>query len=142
MKVAITVPLILIVFSVFAFGQGQQAEKDTEQFAVEAAEAWLNLVDGGEYPESWDEAARYFKTVVNKEQWQESLIAIRTPLGKVVSRKLVSAQYTTSLPGTPDGEYVVVQYETSFENKKSAIETVTPILNKDGEWRVSGYYIR
>ena len=47
-----------------------------------------------------------------------------------------------SLPGAPDGEYVVIQYATTFENKKSAIETITPMLDGDGKWRVSGYYIK
>jgi len=37
---------------------------------------------------------------------------------------------------------VVIQYDTQFENKKSAMETVTPHLEKDGSWKVSGYYIR
>src|SRR3990172_8443962 len=45
-------------------------------------------------------------------------------------------------PGAPDGQYVVIQYETSFERKSSAIETITPIREKDGKWRVAGYYIR
>lgn len=58
------------------------------------------------------------------------------------SRKLKSATYTKTLPGAPDGEYVVIQYDSSFVNKKSAVETVTPMLDKDGKWRVSGYFIR
>jgi ribosomal protein S17E len=36
---------------------------------------------------------------------------------------------------------VVIQFDASFENKKSAIETVTPMLDKDGKWRVAGYYV-
>jgi hypothetical protein len=67
---------------------------------------------------------------------------VRKPLGKVIKRNVKSKQYTTSLPSVPDGEYVVIQYETSFENKESSIETVTPMLDKDGKWRVSGYYIK
>jgi len=63
-------------------------------------------------------------------------------LGKIVKRKLKSTQFTHTLPGSPDGEYVIIQYETSFEHKKSAVETVTPMLDKDGNWRVSGYYIK
>ena len=47
-----------------------------------------------------------------------------------------------SLPGAPDGEYVVLQFDTSFANKKEAVETVTPMLDKDGKWKVSGYYIK
>jgi hypothetical protein len=44
--------------------------------------------------------------------------------------------------GIPDGQYVVIQFITSFTNKKPAIETVTPMLDSDGIWRVSGYYIK
>ena len=44
--------------------------------------------------------------------------------------------------GRPDGEYVVILYDTSFENKKSAVETVTQMIDKDGNWHVAGYYIK
>jgi ribosomal protein S17E len=43
---------------------------------------------------------------------------------------------------TLNGVYVVIEFESSFENKKSAVETVTPMMDKDGKWRVSGYYIK
>ena len=33
-------------------------------------------------------------------------------------------------------------YASSFEHKKAAVETVTPMLDKDGHWRVSGYFIK
>lgn len=65
-----------------------------------------------------------------------------TDAGDLVSRKVKSARYAESFRGAPDGEYVVVQYETRFKNKKIAMETVTPLLEKDGSWKVSGYYIR
>ena len=107
-----------------------------------AAQAWLALTDSGKYAESWDEAAQLFKNSVTKEQWSGMVKAVRTPLGKVWSRKLKSAKYATTLPGAPDGEYVVIQYDTSFANKSSAVETITPMLDKDGKWRVSGYYIK
>ena len=68
--------------------------------------------------------------------------SVRKPLGKTLNRELKTSTYRTTLPGAPDGEYVVIQFETSFENKKSAIETITPALDKEGKWRVSGYYIK
>jgi uncharacterized protein DUF4019 len=67
---------------------------------------------------------------------------VRKPLGKNLSRVVKSKKYSTSLPGAPDGEYVMIQFKASFESKKSAIETVTPMLGEDGLWRVSGYYIK
>jgi len=46
------------------------------------------------------------------------------------------------VPGAPDGEYVVIRFSTSFEKKQSAIESITPMLDSDGVWRVSGYFIK
>ena len=116
-------------------------ETDKEKIAIATAEKWLAVVDGGQYAESWREAASYFRTSVTQEQWKHSLTAVRKPLGRLLSRKMKDKKYLTSLPGAPDGEYLVIQFETSFANKKSAIETVTPMREKDGKWRVSGYYI-
>jgi hypothetical protein len=131
---------VFVLFTVLSYGVN--AEQSAEETAVASSQEWLSLVDKGKYVESWDEAAEYLRSAMPKETWVESLQAYRKPLGKLVSRKLLSKQYATTLPGAPDGEYVVIQYETSFENKKSAIETITPMLDKDGKWRVSGYYFR
>ncbi|MBU1075758.1 MAG: DUF4019 domain-containing protein, partial [Spirochaetes bacterium] len=95
-----------------------------------------------DYDTSWDESASYFKNAVSKEKWNQSLTAVRKPLGKLKSRTMRSKKFYTSLPGAPDGKYVVIQYETSFEFKESALETVTPMEDKDNTWRVSGYYIK
>ena len=119
-----------------------KADEASEGKALEAAEKWLTLVDKGEYGKSWATAAGYFKGAVAENQWEQAITAVRGPLGKVISRKVKSRQYATSLPGAPDGEYVVIQFETSFEKKKSAVETLTPMKEKDGSWRVSGYFIK
>ena len=133
--------LALAILSLLFIVGSLHANEVAEKAAVTASGAWVSLVDGGDYAESWNQASALFKTAVTKEQWQQSLKAVRDPLGKMVARKLKSKQYMKNLPGAPDGEYVVIQYETTFEKKQSAIETVTPMLDKDGKWRVSGYYI-
>ena len=116
--------------------------EDMTPAAVQAAQSWLMLVDAGEYGKSWDRSAALFKGALSRNAWEQSLSAARKPMGAVIARKLVSAQYTTTLPGAPDGEYVVIQFDTRFANKKSAVETVTPMKDADGVWRVSGYYIK
>ena len=140
MRAVIIVGLALTVLIASGIALGGSAPK--EEAAVAAAQMWLTTVDKGKYAESWQEAAAYFKEAINQRRWGQSLQAVRKPLGQMVTRKVESAAYKTSLPGAPDGEYVVIRFETSFENKKSAIETVTPKLEKDGKWRVSGYYIK
>jgi hypothetical protein len=134
--------LSFMFLSLTVLSHGVPAEQSAEDAAVASSQEWLSLVDKGKYAESWDEAAGFLKNAVPKQKWSESLQAYRKPLGKLISRKLLSKQYAMSLPGAPDGEYVVIQYETSFENKKSSLETITPMLDKDGIWRVSGYYIK
>ena len=137
-----SVAAVLMFIVLIAAGVSIGAEPAKEKAAVAAAEKWLALVDGGKYGESWKEAAAYFKGAITQEKWDQSLQAVRKPLGKMISRKVVAKDYQTTLPGAPDGQYVVILFETSFENKKDAIETVTPMLDRDGKWRVSGYYIR
>ncbi len=110
--------------------------------AVEAARAWLGLVDAGKYRESWSEAAPFFKERVGEEEWVKMVSLVRSPFGALKSRELMNANYVTSLPGAPDGEYVVIQFQASFANKAEAVETVTPMKDDKGTWRVSGYYIK
>ena len=117
-------------------------EGEQELNAVKAAEEWLALVDAGKQDESWKTASALLQRNISSEQWQTTVSGVRTPLGAVVSRERVSAIYRNELPGAPDGEYVIIQYQTSFTNKKAAIETVTPMKESDGTWRVSGYFIR
>ncbi|MDH3655355.1 MAG: DUF4019 domain-containing protein [Myxococcales bacterium] len=109
---------------------------------IAAGDSWLAVVDAERYDESWERACAFFKGVVPKDQWVTQVAGVRGPLGSVLSREVASAEYTTKLPGAPDGEYVVIQYRTKFENKGSATETVTPMRDPDGVYRVSGYYIR
>lgn len=115
---------------------------DKEKAATDAATQWLTLTDSRQYAESWFQASSTFRGAVSKEQWKNALDSVRTPLGKVESRQLKSATYTTTAPNGPSGEYVILQFETSFENAPHMIETVTPMLEKDGKWKVSGYFIK
>jgi hypothetical protein len=126
-------------------GSAAAAESDLAQkkdAAAAAATEWLSLVDEGKYAESWAAAAELFQNAVPKGQWAEQLEGARKPLGKVTRRELRSRAFKPSMPGAPDGQYVVIQYVTSFSNKKLALETVTPMLERDGKWRVSGYYVK
>ena len=115
---------------------------DYDPAAERAALDWLALADRGDAEESWNTAASLFRRAVPLATWTDSLERARSPLGGLISRHIESARVTGELPGAPDGEYVVFQFKTSFENKRSAVETVTPMRDTDGTWRVSGYFIR
>ena len=114
---------------------------ETKEEVVNDAKEWLGLIYDNNYSQSWDNAASLFQNAISKEQWTQQLSVIVPPLGKVISRDLISSEYHTTLPGAPDGKYIVIQFKTSFENKNESIETVTQM--KDGDqWKVSGYFIK
>jgi len=105
-------------------------------------ENWLKLVDNGKYAESWDEASTFLKGKVTKEEWILTISNLKPSFGKTNTREIQSAQYSTELPGAPDGEYVVFQYKTNFKLKNNSIETIVPMIDSDGKWRVSGYFVK
>ena len=133
---------LILALSLLTAGNIVRAAESEEEAAGLASGKWLTLVDKGQYGQSWSQASRYFKNSVKKGQWQAQVSAARSPFGKVVERKLKSAVPAKSLPGAPDGEYVVIQYNTAFEKKRAAVETVTPVKEEDGQWRISGYFIK
>ncbi len=108
----------------------------------DSALSWLALIDNGEIHRSWSEASSLFQQAVTAADWERALQGARGPLGEFQARSFLGATHTTTLPGAPDGEYVVMQFEASFARKAEAVETVTTMLEADGSWRVSGYFIR
>lgn len=136
------IAVLIVLALLFSVGAGTAKDTKDEDAAVASAQLWLSTIDKEQYADSWRNAAEFFKRAVTKEKWEQSMLSFRKPLGGLVSRKVRSAELRTSLPGAPDGKYVVITLETSFENKRAAIETITPMLEKDGMWRVAGYFIR
>jgi hypothetical protein len=145
MRKILSIAASAVLMASFGLGQAKKPDPAQDEKIVAgktAAISWLASLDKEDYATSWDEAASIFKDRVAKEQWVKGVGGVRQPLGKMLSRKFIDARYARTLPGAPDGEYVVVHYDTSFEHKQSATETVVPTLDKDGHWRVSGYFVK
>jgi hypothetical protein len=137
---------IPILFLVVGFGLARGPALGTETRPEDAAQpvaaAWLALVDAGKYVESWEKMSPGFQKEVSRRKWKSTVEKIRQPLGKFSSRKLKSAEYSKELPGAPEGEYVVLRYDSAFEKKTAAVEKVTLILGQDLNWRVSSYAVK
>lgn len=130
-------PLLTLALAV-ALGGAAHADKSAEA----AATAWLALLDGGQYQQTYDTASPAFRQQVPASAWLTQIKQIRGQLGKTTSRTLTSAQATTTLPNAPKGEYVVLKYKTAFEKRPSSIETVVMSKAPDGKWHVGGYFIK
>jgi hypothetical protein len=132
------VALGILAASVAYAGRQESAAVDA---AIDAAKEWLALVDASEFETSWERSALILQNAVSAPEWEVSLTAARLPFGELISRELLFAEFKKTLPGAPDGQYVVIQYRTEFEKKQAAVETVTPMFEA-GNWKVSGYYIK
>ena len=117
------------------------AEKSEEKAAIDAAEHFLQLIDSGQYQESWQQTAPFFQSQVSQKQWADQLQNVQPLFGAAEKRAIKSARHATSLPGAPDGKYFVLQFDTVFVKKKGALETVT-MSQIDEQWQVAGYFIR
>lgn len=99
-------------------------------------EAWLALMDQGDYAGNWEAASFYFRQAMTREQWISRGESIRRPLGRVLSRQLSSTRYKYL------GTRAEVRYNTVFEGLAAAVETVTFHREPNGEWKSIGYLIR
>jgi len=144
MRRTTTLTLFTILFAASALIAQQSQLHDHAQAkkaALQAATTWLQLVDHHKYAASWQSTSKVFQESVSQDQWSRMAQAVRSPLGEIHSRQLQESTYTTTVPGGPDGQYVILHFAASFTNKKSAIETLAMVL-QNGQWRVSGYFIK
>lgn len=117
------------------------AGPEAPQPDLTAAKEWVGLVDAKRWNDSWAAAGTLFRSRMPQPSWALTIQPVRDPLGTVSSRSVKSVAKSRSLPGAPDGEYEVVQFQTSFVNKAAAIETVV-LSHETSGWKVDGYFIR
>ena len=132
----------LCVTVVAMLGSRGVISQGSNSAAQAATESWVALVDQEQYAASWQAAAASFRGAVPEQKWAEAVGAARRPFGGLKSRSVKSSTATKTLPGAPDGEYVVLQFNTAFEKKAVALETITVVHDVDGQWRVVGYFVK
>jgi hypothetical protein len=112
-----------------------------EQAAQRQALGFLGYLDQGRFADSYDYTGMLIRTSLDRETFAQKLESARSGTGPLVSRNLIDASYATTVPGAPEGQYVILHYATSFANRQDTLETVTLAFAKS-YWRVSGYYIK
>jgi len=137
---AVLILMALVIIFIPLFNERPNKEKAEEASA--ASEEFLQLVDSGKFAESWRTSASLLKEKVSEEVWVNQLKKIRTATGPLVERTEKEMSYSTEAKGSGEGEYIRIVYDTSFEAKRDASETITVMRDKDGTWRVAGYFIK
>ena len=125
-----------------SFKTAGQAFTNKKRDATKAAETWLKLLNSAKFAASWKEASPYFQKQVAEEQWIKQITDKYSKGGKVKARKLISSNYAKSLPNLPEGEYFILRFTTSFEQKPNSTETLLIMRTSDGTWKIAGYFIK
>lgn len=106
------------------------------------ARTWLEFADLQDYESTWASSSSVFQSAIEMDDWRQKLQAARSPLGAMKSRELDSIEPLGSPDGAPDGNYMRLVFNSSFENKTAAQETITLFEENDGHWRAAGYFIK
>ena len=109
--------------------------------SLQAARDWVALIDAADYETSWQQAGAMFRAQLTADQWAATAAPVRAQVGALESREFGAVTATDELPGTPAGEYEVVQFSSKFADRPVAVETVVMMREATG-WKVVGYFIR
>jgi hypothetical protein len=121
----------------------QQPSINDDRDVIEASEKWLRLLDRGQLGPAWDVSAKTLQAQVTRAEWIKGIGAARKPFGRLAARNRDRFARAHQLPGVPEGDYAIVQFDSRFEGGRHATEQITWSLEPDGGvWRVAGYYIR
>lgn len=112
----------------------------TPELATVAIE-WLMLVDDQRYDDAWLRAASILRSTVTRADWAQTMARVRQPLGDNIGRVLRSAHARTDPANSPRGDYVLLTYDSAFAADQ-VVETLTLYKEADGQWRISGYFVK
>jgi Protein of unknown function (DUF4019) len=112
-----------------------------ELSAQRQALGFLGYLDQGRFADSYAYTGMLIRTQLDRDAFSTQIQKTRVDTGALQSRELIDSAYTTTLPGAPEGQYVMLHYHAGFANRPDTVETVTLTLAK-GYWRVVGYYIK
>lgn len=136
--------LVLSLSLLAACGPSTTAENDdgVDPAALSEAERWLALVDANDYAGSWAATGDLFKGEVSEEEWRESMAVFREDMGAVRERTLQDQTLETIMPGAPEGEYLMLEYRSVFDQQARGAELVVLMRQDDDSWRVIGYFLQ
>jgi hypothetical protein len=139
-------PLVLAALASASFAQTMMP---AQREALNAAERWLVPIDGQRYGDAWSMSAESLKAKVPRDTFRDGIARIRKDYGKLVKRTGERMAFRGDMPA-PDqgsaqpkpGTEVAIMFDATFASDKQAQEEITMVLEKDGVWRVAGYYIK
>ena len=114
--------------------------RSDEDAARQSVDAWLSLLDAGDFSEAYEATGSLFRESVTAEELRNSMEERLALLGALESRTLSSTQRLTTVPDAPPGDYFVFEFDGVYELRPNARERVTAVSESDA-WPVVGIHL-
>lgn len=134
--------MVLFMLLLLTLTTPAKAEMLAHEALEEKATNYLKLLDQGLYEKAWFDMSEIFHGLNIPQLWEKRQATIRTAYGAMYSRRLHHISYRQTYNLSPDGQYVIVQFKSSFQNKLDIIETIVLDCRVDSECSVREYIIR
>ena len=102
------------------------------QQATGTARRFLEHLDRQEVETAWLLMTPHFRDLHDALTWQEEQQTLRRVYGPLISRSSKAFSCQETFYHAPDGNYAIVQFDSTFQNKRKAIETVILDLREPG----------
>jgi hypothetical protein len=119
----------------------QSSPGTEEQAAQRQALGYLGYLDQGRFADSYAYTGLLMRNQLDPQTYAAKIENMRSGVGALQGRQLIDANLVNSVPGAPEGQYIVVHYHANYLNLNDAVDTITLAFQK-GYWRVIGYYIK
>lgn len=116
-----------------------ESNPEAERAAVAATVPILERLDAGDYDAVHAAASPLLKEQVPHDEWLAQVQALRGPLGAHESRAVGTTTYVNNPWGAPEGEYVIVSYDSRWQNG-SIHENLSMQRQPNGAWALAGYH--
>lgn len=103
----------------------------SEAAAVDAARAFLALLDKDDWTASWQATHKSFQLLNTVEWWAQASEKVRGEFGTAQGRELATVNFAAA---PPEG-YWTVTFKARYSKKGSAVETLS-LASEGGVWKV------
>ncbi len=134
------VSVLIFSLSIFAFACGLQTERRGLPAEIEAAVGTVSDdVAAERYEKIYNEGSELWRQDATLEESTATLKTLRSKLGPVENRNLLSATEQQNSGGPLKGRAYIVSYQTKFQHGEG-METFT-FVERNGHWLLARYFV-
>ena len=135
LRIILTSTVLLFLLSSFSFASAFPSQ------AIVAAEQFVKLIDASDFSTAYAGASKLMHLSHPESDWVARVKLSTVLVGAVQKRKLVSVLARDTYPRFPDGEYLLIYFESQRQHKQKATEVVL-VHEVAGAWQVCTYRLK